>query len=509
MFQNVNPTTTLTLEEAIEQGLTDHLSYDFEFLAEDVPGQKVLIFSEDVHTDQLLDLHNIYVEQDIAGMIFRGNLQVDNSIIDYEPDTYACFLLIEGNLTCRNLVAGCVPIHVKGNVYVRETFIGYYNHGEVTIDGDLHARLWIEDDHQTTVKGTVHAVTFAPKDWTATPDYTDWHDVLLPEVATQLLKEDYLFAGNADLLRLIEDGQPVFKQDLLRTGISSDEFRQLLYNELFAPGLDSLTVTQKPWELRLTQHSDQPGGWENDTLYILNAEEGRSFVISTAPGKPLFFGYQVADDRFEEVTDLTSEPGQLLLRYFTRACAIVNAKVNWNRYYRKEIDEEQLWQLIWLFNPGDNTDFFLPVATELFHRVALAADYPYTYIHSRYPEDSLRRGLDEVPGATVPVALLDGLLDRGLIAELSYNKPLSGEMETLNEVTMLYWNTLLKTPPPYDEDPVSEEYMHFVNTEMQPQGAMLIRLNAGMRNYLLACMPVAAIPQLKQLADALDVTVEF
>lgn len=509
MFQNVNPTTTLTLEEAIEQGLTAHLSYDFEFLAEDVPGQKVLIFEEDVHTGQLLDLHDIYVEKDIAGMIFRGNLQVDNSIIDYEPDTYACFLSVDGNLTCRNLVAGCVPIHVKGNVYVQQTFIGYYNHGEVTIDGDLHARLWIEDDHQTTVKGKVNAVTFAPKDWTATPDYTEWQDVLLPEVATALLKEDYLFAGDAGLLRLIEAGQPVFKQDLVRTGISPDEFQQLLHNELFAPGLDSLVVAQKPWELRLTQHSDQPGGWEYDTVYILNADEGRSCVIATAPGMPLSFRYAAADDKFEVVTDLTSEPGQLLLRYFTRARALVSAKVNWNRYYRKNIDKEQLWQLIWLFNPGDNTDFFLPIATELFHRVTLAADFPYTYIHNRYPEDSQRRGLDEFPRATVPVALLDGLLDRGLIAELSHNKPLSGQVSKLNEVTTLYWNTTLKTPPPYDEDPVSEAYMHFVNTEMQPQGAMLIRLNAGMRNYLLACMPVAAIPQLKQLADALDVTVEF
>lgn len=509
MFQNVNPAATLTLEEAIEQGLTDRLSYDFEFLAEEAPGQKVLIFEQDVHTDQLLDLYDIFAEQDIAGMIFRGNLQVDNSIIDYEPDTYACFLLVEGSLTCRNLVAGCVPIYVKGNVHVQQAFIGYYNHGEVIIDGNLRARLWIEDDHQTTVQGKVHAVTFAPRDWTAAADYIDWQDVLLPEVASALIKDDYLFAGNADLIRLIADGHPVFKQDLVRTSISSEEFGQLLHNELFAPGLDSLTVAQSPWELRFTQHSDLPGGWEYDTAYIMNTEEKHACVISTRPGMPLSFRYQVAENRFEEVIDFTSAPGQLLLRYFTKARTIVNAKSDWNRYYRKDIDKEQLWQLIWLFNPGDNTDFFAPVATELFHRVVLAADYPYTYIHSRYQEDSLQRGLDEVPGATVPVALLDGLLDRGLIAELSYKRPAAEEVDKLNEVAMLYWNTTFKTPPPYDEDPVSEAYMHFVNTEMQPQGGMIVRLNAGMGNYLLACMPVAAVPQLKQLAEALDVTVEF
>ncbi|MBC9914870.1 DUF6630 family protein [Chitinophaga varians] len=508
MFENVNP-ITLTLEDAIRQGLTAGLSYDFEFLSEDVPGLKVLVFEEDVHTGQLLDLYDIYVEQDIAGMIFRGNLQVDNSIIDYEPDTYACFLWVAGNLTCRNLIAGCVPIYVNGNVTVQQTFIGYYNHGEVTIAGDLHAHLWIEDDHQTIVHGQVQAVTFGPDEQITTPDYTNWHDVLLPEMAAQLLKDGYLFAGNADLIRLIRDGQPVFKQDLTRTSISSDDFYQLLRNDLFAPDLFFLTVVQQAWTLRFSQYGPRPEDWKLDTLYISNEKEGRAFFISTAPGKPLSFHQQVAENEYEAITDLTSETGQQLFRYFNKARSVVSAKTAWNKYYQRDIDKEQLWQLVWLFNPADNTDDFAPTATAIFQRVVLAAEYPYTYIHSRYPEDSALRGLDEAPGAALPVSLLDGLLEHGLLAELSYREPISAEIHKLNEIGQLYRNTNFKTPPPYDEAPVSEAYLHFVNAELQPHGAMIVRVNAGMGNYLLACMPVASIPQLQQWADALDVTVEF
>lgn len=506
MFQKVDP-ITLTLDDAIRQGLTAHLSYDFEFLSEDVPGLKVLIFEEDVHTDQLLDLYDIYVEQDIAGMIFRGNLHVDNSIIDYEPDTYACFLWVDGSLTCRNLVAGCVPIYVKGNVTVEQAFIGYYNHGEVTIAGDLHAHLWIEDDHQTTVQGQVWAVTFSPNEQIDTPDYTDWHDILLPAAASQLIKDDYLFAGNAGLIKLIQDGQPVFKQDLVRTDISSDDFYQLLNNDLFAPGLHTLLAIQKPWLLRFTRHGYKPDDWELDSLYIGNEEEGRSFFISTAPGEPLSFHDEVTENEFEEITDFTSETGRQLFRYFTKARAIISAKTSWNRHYRKVVDNEQLWQLIWLFNPTDNTDNFVPVATAIFNRVILASAYPYTYIHSRYPEESERRGLDEAPGATQPVAFLDALLEHGLIAELSADKPLSEEIGKLNEVGRLYWNATFMAPPPYDSQPVGEDCLRFINTEIQPHGAIVVRLNAGMGNFLLACMPVGSIPQLTQLAGALGVTV--
>ncbi|NLR62752.1 hypothetical protein HGH92_00415 [Chitinophaga varians] len=508
MFENVKP-ITLTLDDAIRQGLTASLSYDFEFLSEEVPGLKVLIFEEDVHSAQLLDLYNIYVEQDIAGMIFRGNLQVDNSIIDYEPDTYACFLWVDGDLTCRNLIAGCVPIHVEGNVTVQQTFIGYYNHGEVTIGGDLHARLWIEDDHQTIVQGRVNAITFGPDEQITTPDYTSWHDVLLPEMAAQLLEDGYLFAGNAELIRLIEEGTPVFKLDLVRTSISSDDFYQLLHNPLFAPGLDFLTVTQKAWALRFSRYGDRPEDWKLDTLYMSNEEEGRAFFISTAPGKPLSFYEEVAENEFKEITDVTTEAGQQLFRYFNKARSVVSAKTTWNGYYKKEIDKEQLWRLIWLFNPANDTDNFTPVATAIFQRVMLAAEYPYTYIHSRYSEDSELRGLDEAPDATLPVSLLDSLLEHGLIAELSYKKPVSAEIHKLNEIGQLYWNTSFATPPPYAENPVSDEYLHFVNAELQPHGAILVRVNAGMGNYLLACMPVANVPQLQQWAEALDVTVEF
>lgn len=213
MLQHANP-IIVTLHDAIQQGLTTDIPYDFDLLEEYADQLKVLIFETAVQTGERIDLHDLFLEKDIAGMIFRSDLQVDNTIFDFELDTYSCFLQIAGNLRCHNLVAGCAIIHVGGNVNVTDTLLGFYNHGEITIGGDLHAKLWIEDDHQTLVQGAVHAVTFMPDEPIATPHYTDWHDILLPEAATTLLDKEYLFGGDVRLIQMILDGQPVFRGDL-------------------------------------------------------------------------------------------------------------------------------------------------------------------------------------------------------------------------------------------------------------------------------------------------------
>lgn len=485
MLSQGNP---ILLTDAINTGLINELHYDFRLLNSYHPELKVLVFETDVETDQYIDLYDIYVEEDIAGMIFNGHLHVHNAIIDYELDTYSAFLLVKGNLTCDNLVAGCTEILVKGNANVLHTFIGYYNHGEVHIEGDLHAGLWIEDDHHTSVSGQVNAVTFCRSWHIATPDFSNWHDILLPEAATELIKDDYLFAGSTDLIHKIKEGQPVFKQGLLHTRLTLDDFYRLHQNSLYPPDMDKLTMVEDKWVVSFTRAGHLPGEQEHDSIFIMNHRADLSFFLLKENDLMICL-YDDGDNEWKDIVRDSPQERELR-RYFSRAQEIVSSRETWNAQYKTAINKEQLWHLIWMLNPTDDLEAFKPKATAIFNRVILAAEYPYAYIHNTYQDDSEKRGLADGPNFSVPIALLDGLLSQGLLAEIPTHRPLANEIAALNQLGTLYWNTTFQYPESYASTPIDTEYLQFVNDQLQQYEMGIIRLNSGIDNYILACIPL-------------------
>ena len=122
--------TTLSLRDALEKELLTALSTDFDTLEDNIDALSVRIYDGDVTLPEALDLYDLYYEQNIAGIIVNGNLTVTGPVIDFELDTYSCFLLVtmllrrkghhnltgHSSRTCRTTAVG-----KKGAVVIAET----------------------------------------------------------------------------------------------------------------------------------------------------------------------------------------------------------------------------------------------------------------------------------------------------------------------------------------------------------------------------------------------------
>jgi len=204
---------TLLLKEAIAQELLASLAADFESLLEESEELIVRIYEGDTVLNESIDLYDLYYEENVAGIIVNGNLTVNGTIIDYELDTYSCFLQVKGSLSCHTLASGCAEILIAGDANITEALVAFYNHGTLEIDGDLHTRLLVVDDHGISIYGKTNATTYCRGWHIQGADYTDWRDIMLPAVADELLDEnDYLFAGDVRLLKKLQDQDPVFKE---------------------------------------------------------------------------------------------------------------------------------------------------------------------------------------------------------------------------------------------------------------------------------------------------------
>ena len=147
--------TTITFEEAAKRFSLHPFS-----LFDDFKGHKnewVRVVEEDtVLADLPLDL----VPNDATiAYIFMGHLTVLGPIWN-ENTEGAISLMVFKNLKAQNVAVGGQEIYVKGNLDVEELLCGSYNHGTMTVKGDVKARYVLDDDYTFTFEGKVNAVIF-------------------------------------------------------------------------------------------------------------------------------------------------------------------------------------------------------------------------------------------------------------------------------------------------------------------------------------------------------------
>jgi hypothetical protein len=85
-----------------------------------------------------------------VGILVRGDLTIDGSLLNWEDD-YGPFLEVHGDLTVRGIATGGSQIHIGGSLTTEE-LVGVYNHGRIAIDGDLNARI-IATEHTVAARG--------------------------------------------------------------------------------------------------------------------------------------------------------------------------------------------------------------------------------------------------------------------------------------------------------------------------------------------------------------------
>ncbi|WPV65889.1 hypothetical protein [Chitinophaga sp. LS1] len=282
---------TLPLRAALENDLLDSLTTDYDLFEENLDTLQIRIYEGDTVLNEFLDLYDLYYEQNVAGIIVNGNLTVNAPIMDFELDTYSCFLLVNGSLTCTRLVAGCVEIIVNGDVTVADVMVAYYNHGNVEISGDLNGELLIIDDHSGKIKGTIHAATYCRGWQIPAADYTDWKKILLPEIAAQLLDDDnYLFAGDAGFLQLLKEGVPVFKSSLKHISADNNPVPQIVGFDVIKPLVQHLPAKYEGYPLAMVEKMPE----RNELKFLLY--NGTTVLESLDLDVPDYFGIIVIGD---------------------------------------------------------------------------------------------------------------------------------------------------------------------------------------------------------------------
>ena len=180
--------------------------------------EQVLCFSGDTQLDNL-DLDDAFGlhgkgEADVIFLILvEGNLTIGGHIYNEETDA-ATGLIVLGDLTAKNIVAGGQEIYVNGNLAVSELFWGDYNHGMLTVKGSITVHTFIATDYSFDVarfrqKNRVHV-----RHW-----LWDEQDILDDAALAGLLDEECLILSPDDdpiisrstMLEYFKAGKPVIK----------------------------------------------------------------------------------------------------------------------------------------------------------------------------------------------------------------------------------------------------------------------------------------------------------
>lgn len=96
-------------------------------------------------------------DANLSAIVFKKNLNLPNGgFIDFEMD-WSPSLIVDGNLTARVLNLSGGHTLINGNCTIKEVLYGFYNHGELVVNGATNAPLIIADDYSMHLKGTVIA----------------------------------------------------------------------------------------------------------------------------------------------------------------------------------------------------------------------------------------------------------------------------------------------------------------------------------------------------------------
>lgn len=93
-------------------------------------------------------------------ILIEGNLIVKN-VYNYESDGSIC-LCVLGNLEADNMIVGGQELYIIGNLTVRECFWGNYNHGDLIVQGETKAKVFVatEGYHYDYKKERINADFF-------------------------------------------------------------------------------------------------------------------------------------------------------------------------------------------------------------------------------------------------------------------------------------------------------------------------------------------------------------
>ncbi|RKG71809.1 hypothetical protein D7V80_00485 [Corallococcus sp. CA054B] len=199
--------------------------------------------------DLRLDFHQgIFAQDDedeppFTGLIVRGDLTVEGCVLNWEND-FGPFLQVHGNLVAKRIAIGGARLHVSGDL-TTEDLVAVYNHGSVSVDGNLKART-LASHYSFKVAGTVDAHRYLGQDSKVFAVVGGVEDVKDPYEGKGVFVPAVVRDGRVDLEKVrarLAAGKPVARDAF--TSIR-EAFRQLVAKKIAEPDkVKSLTLEDK------------------------------------------------------------------------------------------------------------------------------------------------------------------------------------------------------------------------------------------------------------------------
>nr|WP_154959795.1 hypothetical protein [Paenibacillus xylanexedens] len=184
---------------------TQNEAHDGEFEAEEV-----WLYSGDLHINELL------LDEEPFLIMVEGNLIVDRYIGNTESDAASSNLVVLGDLTTPYMLVGGQEIYITGNLYVEDMFWGDYNHGELTVRGNVEGGLLVSTEQYGIQIQGQRKVKRQLEEW---EDLGPWQgfDMLELFVPECVIDEDTEepFPWREEMIKRLQQGQPIIKREYI------------------------------------------------------------------------------------------------------------------------------------------------------------------------------------------------------------------------------------------------------------------------------------------------------
>ncbi|HOY19110.1 MAG TPA: leucine-rich repeat domain-containing protein [Haliscomenobacter sp.] len=142
----LNESISMSFKAAIDRYDLGHFP---DYILEKYANELVYVFENEVYTSSL-EMDVTFMTEPYYGAIFLKNLHAEEYIIQEETD-YGPLIIVQGDIEAKNLFVSGGDCYFRGNVNVAQTLVaGVYNHGELTINGQIEADLILSFDHSFT-----------------------------------------------------------------------------------------------------------------------------------------------------------------------------------------------------------------------------------------------------------------------------------------------------------------------------------------------------------------------
>lgn len=211
---------SMSFNAAIERYKLGHFP---DYILEKYENQLVYVFENEVSTSSL-EMDATFMAEPYYGAIFLKNLHAEGYIIQEETD-YGPLIIVQGDIEAKNLFVSGGDCYFRGNVKIAQTLVaGVYNHGELTINGQIEADLILSFDHSFTYTPAhiKRGIVVGLQPSFEHPEFQAYHfrDVL--EKKYYLPGEEMLATDRA--LKAMRNGQTLLKNTTLLTPLE----RQIL-----------------------------------------------------------------------------------------------------------------------------------------------------------------------------------------------------------------------------------------------------------------------------------------